>query len=58
MKMHGTASSSERIVIVEDDLFVLDLLGMCLQQNGYSVSQAKSGAEMFEALEQQEAGLA
>lgn len=55
--MQGMASSSERIVIVEDDLFVLDLLGMCLQQNGYTVSQAKSGAEMFEALEHQEAGL-
>lgn len=40
-----------RLLIVEDDVFVLDLLGTCLRQDGYAVSLAKSGAEMYAVLD-------
>lgn len=41
----------QRLLIVEDDVFVLELLGSCLRQHGYDISLAKSGAEMFQILE-------
>lgn len=40
-----------RLLIVEDDVFVLELLGTCLRQDGYAISLAKSGAQMYEILD-------
>ena len=41
----------QRLLIVEDDVFVLELLGTCLRQDGYAISLAKSGAEMYAILD-------
>ena len=40
-----------RLLIVEDDVFILELLGKCLRQDGYAISLAKSGGEMFAILD-------
>lgn len=41
---------SDRVLIVEDDVFVLELLGTCMRQAGYDVSLATTGKDMHEIL--------
>jgi len=47
----GFANMKHRLLIVEDDLFVQDLLATCLSNEGYKVVMASSGQAMFEALD-------
>ena len=39
-----------RVLIVEDDVFVLELLGTCMRQAGYDVSLATTGKDMHDIL--------
>lgn len=43
---------SEKLLIVEDDTFVLGLLGALLESKGYQIVEASSGKEMLAALAQ------
>ncbi len=43
-----------RLLIVEDDLFVQDLLATCLRKEGYEVATASSGKTMYEALDRED----
>lgn len=43
-----------RLLIVEDDEFVLNLLATCLRQNNYEAFTATSGRSMYEVLDREE----
>lgn len=46
-----------RILIVDDDVFLLELLATCLRNESYDVSVAKNGREMHMALEKSDIDL-
>lgn len=43
-----------RLLIVEDDEFVLNLLATCLRQNNHEAFTATDGRGMYEVLEREE----
>lgn len=50
----GARILKHRLLIVEDDHFVQDLLATCLKNEGYAVATADTGEAMFEALDAQD----
>jgi two-component system OmpR family response regulator len=55
--MHGTNGNGQRILVVDDEPSIVDAVATALRYEGYSVDEAATGREAFEAVARQEPDL-